>query len=422
MKIVCFLICLLTTELVYSQFSKDSIYSHFVLKKRRTDLIQNLYVKTIDVVFNQPFDTALEHQYEEACWAISQLLINKPIVQKGFTSLLKNYTLLQPSTKRSLLEAIYANYPFQFVQPIEQLSQKETIPKLFAMQIVYLQRAAILHAKKSKYISILQQRTNDWKNEEMIIQLKQYIQTKETKTIQPLPAVKDWFIQQKNKGIKTVYSFQRWNRNYAGLAIIQLENGQFARDKQGNLLVFEQLARSASDLPFFITNGSTPQGIFSIQGIDVSTNLFIGPTPNLQLLMPFENDSLFYKNNLSTTDYKQILPTSWQNHVPIYESFFAGKIGRTEIIAHGTTIDAELFKEKSFYPFTPTLGCLCAKEIWNNATGKLEISHQLNLVNAFLQTEEKTGMLVVININNIPKPVTKLDIEKWVIAFENNKQ
>jgi hypothetical protein len=27
-------------------------------------------------------------------------------------------------------------------------------------------------------------------------------------------------------------------------------------------MVFQQLARSGSDLPYFITNGSTPQGIF----------------------------------------------------------------------------------------------------------------------------------------------------------------
>ena len=63
-----------------------------------------------------------------------------------------------------------------------------------------------------------------------------------------------------------IYSFQRWNRDYPGMAIIQNGDGSFARDSLGNLLIFQQLARSASDLPYFITSGSTPQGIFSVQG------------------------------------------------------------------------------------------------------------------------------------------------------------
>ena len=104
------------------------------------------------------------------------------------------------------------------------------------------------------------------------------------------PDMAELFRHQKNTGQKIIYSFQRWNRNFPGLAIIQFADGHFARSPGGRLIrLYVQLARSASDLPYFVTNGSTPQGIYSITGMDVSHNLMIGPTPNIQLVMPFED-------------------------------------------------------------------------------------------------------------------------------------
>ena len=82
------------------------------------------------------------------------------------------------------------------------------------------------------------------------------------------------------------------------------------------------------------------------------------------------------------------------------EAWFAGKIGRTEIIAHGTAIDPEYFKNQPFYPLTPTMGCLCAKELWNNSTGHLLYSDQFDLGNTFQSTPGRTGWLYVINLDD----------------------
>ncbi|MFY7901064.1 MAG: hypothetical protein ACOVNY_12830 [Chitinophagaceae bacterium] len=419
MKAFALITCVCILYNTSAQYSKDSIYSDFVISKRRTQLNNSIHQRIIQQSFSKPFDSSMESSYAEACWAISQFIIVKPIVYKGFKELLSNYSYLQPSTKRSLIEAIYATYPFQFVREIQTLAIKETNSKLFAMLIVYLKRAANYYKKSSNYKVLILNKSKEWSNDIIFQQLDIYISNKK-ETNATMPSVVDWFKHQQNQQIKTVYSFQRTNRNFPGLAIVQLENGLFVRDAKGTLLVFEQLARSASNLPFFLTNGSTPQGVFTITGVDVSTNLFIGPTPNLQLIMPFENDSIFFEGSSNNTleKYQQLLPKSWQNYSAMYETFYAGKIGRTEIIAHGTTIDVALFKNQSYYPFTPTLGCLCAKEIWNETTGKLVFSDQINLVNAFLQTTTSKGKLIVININNEAKAVTKNDIEKWVIEFE----
>jgi hypothetical protein len=235
------------------------------------------------------------------------------------------------------------------------------------------------------------------------------------------------FTHQQTHGKKIIYSFQRWNRDHPGLAVVQNADGRFMRNAAGRLMVFQQLARSASDLPYFVTNGSTPQGVYSIQGTAMSRNNYIGPTPNLQLLMPHEKtwEKYFHQPVDSTQDslylYKQLLPHSWQKYQPVYEAWNAGKIGRSEIIAHGTTIDPEYFKDKPYYPLTPTMGCLCAKELWNVTSGKLLVSEQFNLVSAYGATPGQKGFLYVINIDNQQLPVKREEIERWVNLFEKGK-
>jgi len=68
----------------------------------------------------------------------------------------------------------------------------------------------------------------------------------------------------------------------------------------GSIFSVPQLARSISNLPGFLTNDSTPEGIFSLQGIDTSKNVFIGPTTNIQLVLPFETapNQFFHKSDL----------------------------------------------------------------------------------------------------------------------------
>ncbi|MBN9297888.1 MAG: hypothetical protein J0I41_12815 [Filimonas sp.] len=428
-----FAVFLCTQQIAFSQYTREAIQSNSVLGDKRKSFDTYLRESTIAKAFSMPLDSNSEYQYESACWAISQFLIQSPVVKSGFDSLYIHYTQLQYSTKRAFIEAAYATYPRAFARRFDTLLQQETNPKLFAMQAVYLARVDSSMERTMKTLTLLQQRFPGADTLPLLQEFKKYIVFNNTHALQLPPSFNDLFANQKLIGQKIVYSFQRWDRNYPGLAIIQNADGSFVKDTAGKVLVFQQLARAGSNLPYFLTNGNTPQGIFSIQGTAISHNNFIGPTPNIQLVMPGEGtDSAYWHMNTglahtvfdSTKDalgnYTNLLPASWQSYEPLKEAFYAGKIGRSEIIAHGTTINPEYFKGMPFYPLTPTLGCLCAKELWNEADGKLSNSEQFSLVSAFLSTPGDKGYLFVIDLNNKKQPVTKAEIQKLVDAFEKH--
>jgi hypothetical protein len=229
------------------------------------------------------------------------------------------------------------------------------------------------------------------------------------------PSIKTFFDKNYLPGQVLVFSFQRKDRNYPGLAMVRNADGNFIKNTDGNYFAVGQLARSSSNMPGYISNGNTPQGIFRITGFDTSNNYFIGPTTNLQLAMPHEYDGVVIDGKKIDTvwsllDYKNLLPDNFKNYQPMYGTFYAGKAGRTEIIAHGTTIDIAYYKSNSFFPYTPTAGCLCTKEIWNNKTGLLDTSDQLLLAQAVKNAGGANGYLIVIEIDDKKAPVTLADV------------
>ena len=406
-----------------AQLNRDSIYSSFVLHERRVQFDHYLRNNTINETFSMQIDSDTEDRFESACWAISQFMLQSTEIEHGFAKLFACYDSLSYSTKRALLEAVYGVYPNKYNDVIQQLLSKETIPKLFAMEALYLFRNRPSTQSNQPLVKQLQQRFLGYDTIPILHELHQYLLHNDAYSQEATPPLNDLFANQQTLQQKIIYSFQRWNRDFPGLAIVQNADGHFARDSSGNLIVIQQLARAASNLPYFITNGNSPQGIYRILGTDVAHNNFIGPTPNLQMIMPFELDSKYWQDNTSAkkeglANYKKLLPNSWQNYTPITETFFAGKVGLTEIIAHGTTLDPDYFKGKPYYPLTPTLGCLCAKEEWNIFNGKFLSSEQFNLVNTFIATPGTTGYLMVVNLDNQQKPVSRTEIEQLVLQFE----
>jgi hypothetical protein len=345
-------------------------------------------------------------------------------VEKGFEKLFNQYDILPYPTKRAFLEAVYGVYPGVYNDKIQMILEKEADPRLFVMTASYLYKGDSSTDNVNTLKIRMVERFPGYDTINILSELQNYLSYQHGFVRRKTPDVVQLFAHQQTHGKKVIYSFQRWNRDYPGFAVVQNADGRFMRNAAGRLLVFQQLARSASDLPYFITNGSTPQGIYSIQGTAVAHNNYIGPTPNLQLLMPHEKnwEKYFHQPVDSTQDslqlYKQLLPVAWRNYAPIYEVWNAGKIGRSEIIAHGTTIDPEYFKDKPYYPLTPTMGCLCAKELWNVTSGKLLVSEQFNLVSTYAATPGQKGFLYVINLDNQQKAVTREEIEKWVNLFE----
>lgn len=413
---VFFIVTVLFSITLVAQYSKSEIRTEVVLYNKRQSFDRYLREQTIAAAFAEPLDSNSEYKYESACLAISQFQLQSPLIRKGLGTMLAAYDSLQYNTKRALLEAVYGVYPGVFSLEISRLILRETVPKLFAMQALYLYAGKQDMAALVQLQGLLKERFPASDSVPLLQELRKYLVFHEAYKQQSLPSVKELFAWQKQLGQKVVYSFQRWNRDYPGLAIVQHADGSFARDSAGQLLVFRQLARAAANLPYFITNGNSPQGIFSIQGVAVSHNHLIGPTPNIQMVLPFEADSIYWHNGYDSArtaldNYLHLLPESWRSYEPVTEAFYAGRIGRSEIIAHGTTINPAYYKGKPYYPLTPTQGCLCTREIWNESTGTLLNSDQFNLANTFLGTEGNTGYVIVINLGNQLKAVSRQEIE-----------
>ncbi len=428
MKIWAVIILLISAAETVAQQRREDIFSSFVTYNKRMMFDHELRQRVVANTFAMEPDSLNEYRFESACNAISQYQLTGDSIKAGLQKLFNRYQKLEYDTRRALLEAVYAVYPDEFLTEVNASLSNAVFPKLFAMSAAYLFRhnSSINNGNLIK-ISMVEQFPG-YDTIPLLVELEKYINNHKQEVSSATPDLASLFQYNRHAKRKVIYSLQRWNRNYPGLAIVQYADGRFAKHPDGRLMIFEQLARSASNLPYFITNGSTPQGVYSLQGAAVSRNQLIGPTPNLQLTMPYEGswqqyfqtpDSIPWDSTRNVEAmYNQLMPTNWAGYAPMQEALNAGKIGRTEIIAHGTTINPEYFKNKPYYPLTPTMGCLCAKELWNIRNGRLLISEQFNLVSAFSATPGSKGLLFVINLNNQQKPVTRADIEMIVKRYE----
>ena len=420
-------IILLVNNLSIAQSRREDIYTDFVLFQKR-ELLKKDLQGNIMRTFSLAIDSNTEYKFESACRAVSQFMLVNDEVEQGFVRLFNRYDSLESNTKRALLESVYGLYPERFAGDMQKILAAETDPALFAVAALYTHRmdasVASVNALKIKMVETFP----GYDTFAVLVELEKYLDGFRHRPALSSSDIADLFRHQARLQKKIIYSFQRHNRDYPGMAIVQKADGRFMRHADGRLMVFQQLARAASNLPYFIKNGNTPQGVFSILGTAVANNKLIGPTPNLQMIMPFENkwEKYFqYPTGMSWNPamdslqlYRELLPPSWRKFSFTTESFYAGKIGRNAIIAHGTTIDPEYFADKPFYPLSPTLGCLCAKELWNVSNGRLLVSEQFNLVSAFNATPGARGYLYVIGVDDQQRPVTRQDVETWVRAFE----
>lgn len=429
MKRLPFLACLLILRLAAggqtSVTSNTPLFADIALQSERDKLQVHLRDRTIGETLSRPLDGENEYRYQSAFWAVSQFKPEDPRVAELFRRSLAAYRRLETETRRSFLEALYTMDPDGYADGLKDVMRSEENPKLFAMMALFIHRR-----ESAQAASILETMRLRWPLAEehpILSSLSDELQRKPMRRASPTPDLRDLFRHQQSFGIKTVYSFQRWDRDQPGLAAVQGADGRFARDSSGRIILIRQLARAGSNLPYYITNGNTPQGVFSIQGIGRSVNRFIGPTPNLQMTLPFEDGWKGYflmpaDSTEPRLSYAYLLPDSWREYAPIWEAYEAGRAGRSEIIAHGTTIDPKYFSGQPYHPISPTLGCLCAPEEWDTETGTLRLSEQLRLTETFLKAAGPAkGCLMVINVDDQRRPLSREDIEPILEAFEKDR-
>ena len=370
-------------------------------------------VKSIEKNLSLPISDSTEEQWMDAFYTM-ELTGYKSLwadrkIKMAAGSLQQHSNYFQ----YALIELLHTNYKKIYAAEVAELLKATNDPKCFAYGVQYLlaeNPGALLN--EALMGNLMRLFNNDNNN----VYASQVMLGFVNRMMKDAPPDHAGLLKNLLPGEVVMVSFQRKNRDQPGLVLIREMNGQWLKNED-TIFWLPQLARSLGNMPFYLTNGNTPQGLFRINGFDVSKSLAIGPTPNIQLMLPqettpayFLKDSAYKDSSWTQTVYEKLLPAAFRNDQNLWETFIAGQAGRNEIIAHGTTVDPAFYKGQPYYPHTPTLGCLCTKEIWSPENGKRLESDQQQLVDALKKAKGENGYCLVIELDDQQKPVSIEDL------------
>ena len=303
--------------------------------------------------------------------------------------------------QRALLTAAHTLYPAESAPLLWPLLPQLTASKPFAIAAYTLLQADPAAAERLRRIVPAQ--FPSWSDDARLTALMQRLMPAGDAP-PPLP---DLLAAPLRPGFAAIFSLQRPGRQDMGLALVRGADGRFLRKAGGELFAQPQLALARTGLPGTITNGNTPQGVFTIVGAGTATNPNIGPTPYLHSKLPVEAAVAEFEHAelpqaaWSEAVYESFLPPAWQRFAPIKEAWLAGRAGRDDLLIHGTTINPAYYAGTRYHPGTPQQGCMISSEDWDAATGRLLGSRQLTLAQAYASAAARpdlAGYLVVVEL------------------------
>ncbi len=395
----------------------EHLKSNFVKKENKSAYYDNL-ITSITNTFKQPI-TNNKKNWIQAFQDAESIFYFDEVVKNAISQ-----ALLLPvdellSLQRTVLVTAYTFYRSEYNHTINRIYEETSDIKSYAIATNYLIKSKFENRDFQFYVANIKTRFPDYNKDPTLISLLYDIANTGFEKFKNKPQLSDLLNHPFQPGKTIVYSFHRKNRLYPGITIIKNPDGTFVKNETGSIFSIKQLALSFSNLPGYIINGNTPEGIYSIVGTYISPTETIGPSPNLLVRSPFEvkPDVFFHNGNNKNNwyeNYLSLLPESWKTYFPIFQSYYAGEIGRKLIIVHGSTDDTKYFKNTTYYPLIPTRGCLSSKEIWSEQTGKCLESDQIKLINAFITTRQNKGFLVVIELDDQQKDVTIEEILPFI--------
>lgn len=304
--------------------------------------------------------------------------------------------------QRALLTAAHTLYPADAAPLLWPLLPQLTASKPFAIAAYTLLQADPGAADRLR--ELIPQQFPAWADDARLTALMLRL----TPTAVAPPPLPELLAAPLREGFPVIVSLQRPGRQAMGLALVRGADGRFVRGPGGALFAQPQLALARTGLPGTLTNGNTPQGIFTIVGAGTATNPNIGPTPYLHSKLPVEATPAEFEHAPTGPDaawsdalYDSFLPPSWRQFAPIREAWLAGRAGRDDLLIHGTTINPAYYAGSPYYPGTPQQGCLVSNEDWHPATGQLLASRQLTLAQAYAAAGARAdlaGYLIVVDV------------------------
>jgi hypothetical protein len=298
--------------------------------------------------------------------------------------------------------------------------------KEFAIGVYTVLRADDSPATRAQMRAMLEASFPQWNSEPRLIALERRLRVDAAQDLAARPPLVDLLKAPARPGYPVVFSFQRKNRENRGMAMVRGVDGRFVRNADGSYFNITQLAMAKSRLPGTITNGNTPQGLFTIVGTVNATDIWIGPTPALESKVPKEATVADYEHVAAQTPaadwteerYWSFFPDSWRGYAPMREVWLAGLAGRDEMWLHGNTVNPAYYRNEAHFPYAPSAGCMVAMEYWSKDDGSLVHSDQLALIKALASTGKMEGYLIVVEIDDRNVPVQMADVISDIIAAE----
>lgn len=373
---------------VVTCFCKAQNLNYFTSQQAR-DSITKALKNSIHQTLELPFTERYFPKYNGSYWAMQIMLYKPTNYAKKLPAQIKGLPQAPAYFQYSFLEMLYTLYPKQFAYNVKAIWHQLATSKNKALALEYLAQAALFPKivdtssfTKTQYYQCYK---DNWNKKNKL----------------KLPKKSECLNANFLPNEDVLISFQSNNRNIPGYLQFRTKNHTWLLNSNQKNVKHTQLARSISNLPYYLTNGNTPQGLYKIIGIDTSDNAWIGQTPNLQIRLPFEDElTQFFSNDTNYQYQYNVLLGSLQKFTQLQQTFIAGKLGRSEIIAHGTAINPNYYKHKTYYPCTPSLGCLCSPEIYNKE-GYLIESHQQNFMKFIINKTIKPKWLLVIEVSDL---------------------
>lgn len=364
-----------------------------------------------------------------ALWNIGFLNVEFDTGRRLVADALPGLAMKSPDYQRGVLSAAYTFYSAEAAPILATMLERFTTPREFAIAAYTVAKDAPF--LRERILVSMQRVFPDWSNEPRLQRLQSVLTTDMRAVIAARPPLVDLLAYPIRAGKPVIFSFQRQDRRRFGLAVVRGADGRFVREANGTLYQVPHLANAITNLPGTITNGNTPQGLFTIVGAGTATNKWIGPTPYLHSKVPVEATLAEFEhvddvaktgntgqNSWTEAAYQAFLPETWRGYWSFMEAFQAGRAGRDDMLIHGTTIRSTYYTGKSYYPGTPSAGCLVAMETWSPEEGRMVSSDQLSLVKAFTRDGIDRGYLVVVELDDRLEPVSLSDVLVDILAAE----
>ncbi|MEO9022265.1 MAG: hypothetical protein ABI290_09050, partial [Ginsengibacter sp.] len=284
--IFCF-VSIFTFNSAFAQYDVP-LYTSYTTTQERAKMYDRVVKYTINYNLSLPLTDTTEENWEDAFNAMevfnfkSTETFNK--IKSAFDSIQNRSTSFQ----RTLLEAVYTLYPNDFIPEVKSLMQSSFTPKVLAMTAEYVIRQNTDSGTIEPIFRMLFEKFSDSVYKDPILNSLLHRLRPDKENISKKELLTSLLDKNFLPGKIVMYSIQRKNRDYPGMVIIRNAQGELITDDSGQIFNIPQLARSISDLPYYLTNGNTPQGIYRMYGFAISMSNFIGPTANVQMGMPIE--------------------------------------------------------------------------------------------------------------------------------------